>query len=162
MACLLTTDLAHAPPDLHPQRDLGISEGEHSRHAHSCRGLRIHHHRQHCEQGPGHIHSLLASSTIYYYSLDVPRHDPGHPDVLWGLDLQPPHDEVLGEVPVGAGGGHLARRQLLETRTPQPHHLLLRRAGLDIKLVPRTSAANQSIGEVVQSRRRPLLGPSPG
>ena len=26
----------------------------------------------------------------------------------------------------------------------------------------RTSAANRSIGEVVQSRRRPLLGPSPG
>ena len=26
----------------------------------------------------------------------------------------------------------------------------------------RTSAANQLIGEVVQSRRRPLLGPSPG
>ena len=27
---------------------------------------------------------------------------------------------------------------------------------------PMTSAANQLIGEVVQSRRRPLLGPSPG
>ena len=27
---------------------------------------------------------------------------------------------------------------------------------------PRTSAANRLIGEVVQSRRRPLLGPSPG
>ena len=26
----------------------------------------------------------------------------------------------------------------------------------------RTSAANRLIGEVVQSRRRPLLGPSPG
>ena len=26
----------------------------------------------------------------------------------------------------------------------------------------RISAANRSIGEVVQSRRRPLLGPSPG
>ena len=26
----------------------------------------------------------------------------------------------------------------------------------------RTSASNRSIGEVVQSRRRPLLGPSPG
>ena len=26
----------------------------------------------------------------------------------------------------------------------------------------RTSAANRSIGEVVQSRRRPLLGPTPG
>ena len=26
----------------------------------------------------------------------------------------------------------------------------------------RNSAANRSIGEVVQSRRRPLLGPSPG
>ena len=28
--------------------------------------------------------------------------------------------------------------------------------------LPRGSAANRSIGEVVQSRRRPLLGPSPG
>ena len=27
---------------------------------------------------------------------------------------------------------------------------------------PRNSATNRSIGEVVQSRRRPLLGPSPG
>ena len=27
---------------------------------------------------------------------------------------------------------------------------------------PRTSAANRLSGEVVQSRRRPLLGPSPG
>ena len=27
---------------------------------------------------------------------------------------------------------------------------------------PTTSAANRLIGEVVQSRRRPLLGPSPG
>ena len=31
-----------------------------------------------------------------------------------------------------------------------------------VELVIRTSAANRLIGEVVQSRRRPLLGPSPG
>ena len=30
-----------------------------------------------------------------------------------------------------------------------------------VELVIRTSAANRLIGEVVQSRRRPLLGPSP-
>ena len=32
----------------------------------------------------------------------------------------------------------------------------------DTHTITRTSAANRSIGEVVQSRRRPLLGPSPG
>ena len=31
-----------------------------------------------------------------------------------------------------------------------------------VELVIRTSAANRLISEVVQSRRRPLLGPSPG
>ena len=33
---------------------------------------------------------------------------------------------------------------------------------LSSKMSMKTSAANQLIGEVVQSRRRPLLGPSPG
>ena len=36
----------------------------------------------------------------------------------------------------------------------------LQRAELDT--MTRTSAANRLIGEVVQTRRRPLLGPSPG
>ena len=34
--------------------------------------------------------------------------------------------------------------------------------GLDRNVGIRNSAANRLIGEVVQSRRRPLLGPSPG
>ena len=34
--------------------------------------------------------------------------------------------------------------------------------GAEYSLKMRTSAANRLIGEVVQSRRRPLLGPSPG
>ena len=39
----------------------------------------------------------------------------------------------------------------------EPRQLYIpRRAGAE------TSAANRLIGEVVQSRRRPLLGPSPG
>ena len=33
---------------------------------------------------------------------------------------------------------------------------------LQASLLIRSSAANRLIGEVVQSRRRPLLGPSPG
>ena len=44
--------------------------------------------------------------------------------------------------------GHVAELEVVE--------VLLQSAGV------RISAANRLIGEVVQSRRRPLLGPSPG
>ena len=38
----------------------------------------------------------------------------------------------------------------------------IRDGGIVTKSGDRSSAANRLIGEVVQSRRRPLLGPSPG
>ena len=48
-------------------------------------------------------------------------------------------------------------------RTPGPsHRLQLLQVTAAAARTLATSAANRLIGEVVQSRRRPLLGPSPG
>ena len=41
-------------------------------------------------------------------------------------------------------------------------HMKVMDDAVELDLRPRFSAANRLIGEVVQSRRRPLLGPSPG
>ena len=54
--------------------------------------------------------------------------------------------------PECGNGGHQAA----------PSHQELLPLEVTLTSQPRSSAANRSIGEVVQSRRRPLLGPSPG
>ena len=41
-------------------------------------------------------------------------------------------------------------------------HMKVMDDAVELDLRPRFSAENRLIGEVVQSRRRPLLGPSPG
>ena len=64
---------------------------------------------------------------------------PASPDSSEGGAALPGEVRGVGGQDVGAGGA--------------PGH---------IEIFVRTSAANRLIGEVVQSRRRPLLGPSPG
>ena len=60
------------------------------------------------------------------------------------------HLAAGGGVGVAGGGG------LVPRLAPHGHHLDGQEGGV------LGSAANRLIGEVVQSRRRPLLGPSPG
>ena len=61
-------------------------------------------------------------------------------------------------------GGHSHRAVLAAVQglqQPLPRHQLLQQPAARAPAVT-GSAANRLIGEVVQSRRRPLLGPSPG
>ena len=75
--------------------------------------------------------------------------------LLGELDLVPElgagADQLLLGGQEGAEGGQLGLAQV-----PQQTGLDLAAVGSSL-----TSAANRLIGEVVQSRRRPLLGPSP-
>ena len=51
---------------------------------------------------------------------------------------------------------------LVEEDTPQPQHCFSHTTTIEPHSAVSTSAVNRIIAEVVQSRRRPLLGPSPG
>ena len=78
------------------------------------------------------------------------------------------HQRVLGALPAGVGGHHLQVVDADVLLGGQGEDLL--GGGLEggpgqlLELAPRVpiSAANRLNGEVVQSWRRPLLGPSPG
>ena len=95
-----------------------------------------------------------------------PAAGPGQEDP--GLDCAGP--EAAGEDAAGVDGGD-APGAVHHLQGDAEHELHQRvegdveEAGVDEAADTRiiiTSAANRLIGEVVQSRRRPLLGPSPG
>ena len=64
------------------------------------------------------------------------------------------HVETLLQ-PLGTGSGHADSAVFRESLTETSSQSV-------VVAVDRISAANRLIAEVVQSRRRPLLGPSPG
>ena len=69
---------------------------------------------------------------------------------------------MCGQVCLGDDGGVRPERQHGGVRRhgQHAHHLRPQQQGRPGQVL--ISAANRLIGEVVQSRRRPLLGPSPG
>ena len=85
------------------------------------------------------------------------------------LEIQAMHPGLEGEyscrVQLGGGAGGGAERVLRTRVEIMPDIVLTQSRNIDIEEVNHnitTSAANRLIGEVAQSRRRPLLGPSPG
>ena len=57
-----------------------------------------------------------------------------------------------------SAGSSVSTLELLMATVSSSHSVI----GSFVRFSNTTSAANRLIGEVVQSRRRPLLGPSPG
>ena len=85
------------------------------------------------------LHSLMASTAMTFVISGLMGHKKFAPE-----DIQ--NATLAGGVVVGASAD-----MVLQVGAP-----ILTLISID------TSAANRLIGEVVQSRRRPLLGPSPG